>query len=285
MKHFMQLSSIQKSVLVASIIADGEITKIYKNSRRKNHSYREHYGSQQEEYRVWKSSFFNGLLYLTRKSNTLRSKSSPLFTELYPYFYSVNGTKKIPFELIDQCTHFYFLAILYLDDGSLCITKRINHNTKKIYLSPTIAFYLQCYTKVELILLKQFLSEHHDLDLYLNKRKDGNGYILKLSKEIEVTNFLSQVHSHTVDCKSMQYKTNWEHRVKLESIKLKNEYPGYETLSSNSKRHRNYSDIEISAIIEMKRNQFTDKDIAAALNRTYWSIVYKLQELRKNGVL
>ncbi len=45
------LTSIQQNILIASIMGDGEITKIYKNSRRKNHSYREHYGEFQEEYR------------------------------------------------------------------------------------------------------------------------------------------------------------------------------------------------------------------------------------------
>lgn len=52
------LTEIQRNILIASIIADGEITKIYKNSRRKNHSYREHYGRDQEDYRKWKISFF-----------------------------------------------------------------------------------------------------------------------------------------------------------------------------------------------------------------------------------
>jgi hypothetical protein len=55
MEHFLRLNEIQRNLLVGSIIGDGEITKIYPNSRRKNHSYREHYGVQQEAYRIWKS--------------------------------------------------------------------------------------------------------------------------------------------------------------------------------------------------------------------------------------
>jgi hypothetical protein len=29
----------------------------------------------------------------------------------------------------------------------------------------------------------------------------------------------------------------------------------------------------------------TDKEIATYLNRTYWSVVYKVKDLRKNGLL
>lgn len=64
MHDFLQLTPVQQNVLIASIIGDGEITKLYKNSRRKNHSYREHFGIDQEEYRRWKVSFFNDLLYI-----------------------------------------------------------------------------------------------------------------------------------------------------------------------------------------------------------------------------
>src|SRR5690606_1018350 len=91
-----QLSTIQQNILFASIIGDGEITKLYPNSRRINNSYREHYGIDQEKYRYWKQSFFPNLLYITPKSRTLRSKSSKLFTKLYPEFYNDPGDKIIP---------------------------------------------------------------------------------------------------------------------------------------------------------------------------------------------
>jgi hypothetical protein len=87
MKELLQLTPIQQNMLIASIIGDGEITKLYKNSRRKNHSYREHFGVEQMEYRKWKVSFFDGLLYITQKSHCVRSPSLPLFTKLYPLFY------------------------------------------------------------------------------------------------------------------------------------------------------------------------------------------------------
>lgn len=125
---FYQLSPIQQNILIASIMGDGEITKIYKNSRRKNNSYCQHYGQAQEKYREWKQVFIPDLLYFTRKSYSLRSKSLPLFSQLYPHFYNSQNQKQVPENLLSTCTLPHFLAILYMDDGTLSITKRINKN-------------------------------------------------------------------------------------------------------------------------------------------------------------
>lgn len=173
MKEFLKLSNIQKNILIASIISDGEITKLYPNSRRKNNSYREHYGKQQEEYRMWKQSFLPDLFYLTPKSQTLRSRSHPLFTELYPHFYNENGDKKIPVQLLKYCDSPYFLATLYMDDGTLSISKRINHNKKLIYLTPHIFLYLQNFPPNELKILKDYILHQFNIEFTLSKRPDG----------------------------------------------------------------------------------------------------------------
>lgn len=142
MKSFDALTDVQRNVLIASIIADGEITKCYPGTRRKNNSYREHYGKAQESYRYWKQSLLPKILYITPKSQTLRSASLPMFTKLYPHFYDETGSKKILTELLTYCTHPLFLAVLYLDDGSLSLSNRINHRKKLIYLTPHIFLYL-----------------------------------------------------------------------------------------------------------------------------------------------
>lgn len=72
------LSDAQLNILIASIIGDREITKLYPGSRWINNSYRE----QQKLYRVWKQSFLPDLLYITPKSKTLRSRSWHL--QIYP---------------------------------------------------------------------------------------------------------------------------------------------------------------------------------------------------------
>lgn len=279
------LTEIQRNILIASIIADGEITKIYKNSRRKNHSYREHYGRDQEDYRKWKVSFFNGLLYLTPKSNTVHSKSLPLFTRLYPNFYKPNGIKTLPPESIMKlCQNPYFLAILYMDDGSLCISTRINHRKKLIYLTPHIYLYLQCYQKEELIYLQNFIKNIFHLSFHLSSRKDGNGYILKTTSVRETFQFLQTINPVTLSCHSMFYKTSWNHRLKMETTEWKIKYPTYTIISTDSERYRAYTNEEIDTLIKFKKEGLTINQIAEKLNRSYWSIVYKWKEINKEGL-
>ncbi|WP_442596326.1 hypothetical protein [Neobacillus sp. D3-1R] len=109
-----EFSSVQKNILFASIIADGEITKLYPKSRRKNNSYREHFSLEQLNYRRWKAHFLKELLYFRTNHSYLVSKSSTIFTELYPYFYKQNGQKRIPVEL----------RLLYTPPISCCTLSR-----------------------------------------------------------------------------------------------------------------------------------------------------------------
>ncbi|WP_299743065.1 DNA endonuclease [uncultured Rossellomorea sp.] len=284
MEKFLNLSSIQRNLLVGSILGDGEITKIYRNSRRKNHSYREHYGLEQENYRIWKATFFPGLFYLTKKSQTMRSKSDPLFTELFPYFYS-NRSKQIPIKLLKYCTSPYFLTALYLDDGSLSISKRINHRNKKIYLTPHIYLYLQSYPKEQLEVLKQHILDTFQIEFKLNKRRDGYGYILKGTSTGLTYNFLNLLSPITLTCESMYYKSNWEWRLKREEQELLKQFPNYQIVPSSSSRFKNYTEDEVRKIILLKRSGVKDKDIAKSLCRSYWSVVYKIRELRLEGIL
>ncbi|RXZ01853.1 DNA endonuclease [Fictibacillus sp. S7] len=285
MDQFLGIDKATRSLLIGSILGDGEITIRYKNSRRKNHSYREHYGKNQKEYRLWKQQLAPQLLYMTPKSQTLRSKSSVLFTELYPHFYDKLGQKHIPFKLLEHCNMLIVSAIIYMDDGSLCISKRINHNQKKIFLSPHISLYLQCYSKDELEGLNKKLWNKLGLSLRLSKRKDGLGYIIKTTTIENSLNFLNKVEMITKTCPPMFYKTNWNYRFSIEAFKLKLQYPDYETLSSCSNRHRNYSIKEIEKLILLKQQKMSDQLIATTLGRSYWSVVYKIAELRKNGHL
>lgn len=82
----------------------------------------------------------------------------------------------------------------------------------------------------------------------------------------------------------MRYKYDWEYRLEKEKQKLSN-YEGYSVLSSDSQRWKNYSNKEIEEIIFLKNAGKTDKEISISLNRSYWSVVYKLREIRKDGRL
>jgi LAGLIDADG DNA endonuclease family len=284
MKDFLQLTPIQQNILVASIMGDGEITKIYRNSRRKNHSYREHFGIQQEEYRKWKISFFNEFLYITPKSQCVRSRSMPLFTSLYPHFYREDGAKQIPLSLLPYCTLPHFLAVLYMDDGSLCISSRVNKRKKCIYITPHIYLYLQCYSHNELQQLQRHILKHFHISFQLSQRKDGQGMILKTTCVKDTFLFLDVISSATDTCPSMHYKTNWNERLKLESMKWKHKHPNFEIVVSSSERSKPYCDEEIELIKQMKQNGMSIKEIASALQRSYWSIVYKWREIQRYNI-
>ena len=148
---------------------------------------------------------------------------------------------------------------------------------------PAISFYLQCYKKNELELLGQFISEQFNYDLKLNKRNDGNGYILKMTKAKDVYHFLNQVKSTISNCDSMRYKFDWQYRFNVEKEKLHLYYPDYTIIETNSSRFSNYTEQEEMDIVRLKLEGKTDRAIAEYLNRTYWSVVYKIRELRKKG--
>lgn len=285
MEEFSKLSTVQQNILIASIIADGEITKLYAHSRRKNNSYREHYGIRQEEYRKWKRAFFPNLFYITPKSHTLRSRSHLLFTQLYPHFYNEAGNKQIPAALLPYCNSPYFLAILYLDDGTLSISKRINHQKKLIYVTPHIYLYLQNFPVHDLYLLKEHIQQQFDIEFTIAKRPDGYGAILRFTSVEKTLHFLTYISPYCEDCTSMRYKLDWDWRFEQEKEKYKKEYPSYEVRTSSPERVKNYTHQEIDTLISLKKQGLSNEQIAQKTGRSYWSVVNKMAECRKNGLL
>jgi hypothetical protein len=111
-----------------------------------------------------------------------------------------------------------------MDDGSLSISTNINHNNKKIYITPHIYLYLQNYPLVELTLLKNHIINFFQINLRLARR-------------------------------------------------------------SSSDRNKNYTAEENKLLVTLKKSGHTDKEIAIILGRSYWSVVYKLSELRRINLL
>ncbi|WP_419961338.1 DNA endonuclease [Psychrobacillus sp. BM2] len=268
--------------MLASILGDGTLAKITTATRRKNSCYREHFGEGQLLYRQWKINKLEGLLYFNRKKNEVLSKSLPIFTELERLFYSDSRIKRLPIEILKDCILPSFLATLYMDDGSLSISYRINHRLKKVYLTPHIYLYLQSFTKPDLEILKEHISIYFKVNLSLSKRKDGFGYVLKTTSVNETFKFLQVIRSVILECPSMFYKTNWNYRFTKEFIKWKTKYPFYHIITSSSTRSKAYSDDEIELLIILKSLRFTDKVISDILHRSYWSVVYKWSDLQKS---
>lgn len=265
------LSKAQQAVLLASILADGELTKCYPNSRRKNNSYRGHFGQSQRFYREWKQRQLPDILYI--RQNNLVSRSLPLMTELYPYFYP-HHKKVIPFDLLSRCAHPLFLLILYLDDGSLMISKRINQNNL-LYATPSIALYLQSFSKEELVPFCSWLNQTSHLNFRLSQTSNGSEYLLKTTRVSDALAFLEQVAPYTEVLPKFAYKLSWEDRFN----QLQCDYSQYQVLTSNSSRP--YTLDECNMILKLKENGWTTQAIADELKRTCWSVTYKLGQLKK----
>lgn len=114
--------------------------------------------------------------------------------------------------------------------------------------------------------------------------KDGNNAALKFTSIKDTLEFLNLISYITVSCPCMYYKTNWDWRFQKEKGLLEKAYPDYNIIASSSERYKNYSDEEIETLLRMRKEGNTVKDIAGALGRTYWSVTYKLREMRATGL-
>lgn len=83
----------------------------------------------------------------------------------------------------------------------------------------------------------------------------------------------------------MWYKTNWEYRFQIESERWISKYPGYMVITTSSDRNKNYTPQEIEQLIFLKKCCIPNHKIAEIMGRSYWSIVYKLSELRRLNLL
>lgn len=279
--ELFQLSVLEQNVLIASVMGDGEITKLYPGSRRRNNSYREHFSLQQLDYRIWKLNLLPSNFYFNNAQSYIVSPSLPLFTEMFPYFYNPDGNKIISDKILRLCNSPIFLATLFLDDGSLSISVQRRELKKLIYLTPHIYLYLQCYSQKDLIKLQTHIYSTFAIELKVSKRPDGFGYVLKTTKVSETLKFLEVVLAASADCPSMFYKTNWNYRFEKEIQRYKESHPEYEVIASSSERSKNYSDAECDLILLMKSQGYKDREIAEKLGRSYWSVVYKWREIRE----
>ncbi|MET2869680.1 endonuclease [Exiguobacterium profundum] len=269
------LSEEQVAILVASILGDGEITKCYAYDRRINNSYREHFSLGQLSYREWKQRKLPDLLYL--RGNNLVSRSIPLMTRLFPFFYP-NNKKHIPFELLKDIYHSACILTLYLDDGSLLLSKRFNHKKKEIQFTPHIAFYLQAFSKEQLEQLAEWMKNHYNIIVRTSGTPSGTGYYLKTTKVTDTFDILNLLQPYQAELPDFIYKLSWESRLDAEAKHYKQTHPDYTIRVSTPARP--YSHVEVSSLIKWKLQGVTDKEIAQRLNRTYWSVVYKWQDMK-----
>ncbi|RKD24224.1 hypothetical protein BEP19_07410 [Ammoniphilus oxalaticus] len=84
----------------------------------------------------------------------------------------------------------------------------------------------------------------------------------------------------------MEYKTCLRKNIQLKTHDIKGKFGDNICIKlSSSGRRKVNSNTEIKTLIKLKKSGSTDKAIAQQLNQTYWSVVYKLRELRKTEFL
>lgn len=284
------LSTTQQNIILGSIIGDGNLRYVPSKSMGIRSSYYEHFSIKQHDYRAWKVMKLHPYLVFNREGIVIDSKIDNLWSDLQAEFYSKKNKdnkriKRLPANQLVNLTDLHSLATIYMDDGSLLLSTSVNHNQKKIYITPHIALYLQCFTFDELSLLKKQIKTLTAAEFVLAKLPSGNGYCLRTSKTADTLLFLQDIEPVAITCPSMSYKTNWHYRFYMEKQRWYRKYADYQLLASSSERRRPYTQNEIQTIKHMKQSGNTDQQISDALERTYWSVVYKLSELRSQNLL
>ncbi len=278
----LKFTYIQEQIILGSLFGDGYISTGAERSI--NCYYQEHFGENQRAYREWKLTQLKDL-HFSIKGNYLRSISHPYFTNLRSELYSKN-IKTATKNVLKRCTHPMFLATLYLDDGSLIISYRYNKKNNTVRCYPSIVLYTLNLTRLENSLLATHLNQTFKTNFVVSGHPDGHGSLLKLNKESEVTHFLNTINPQVKDITSMKYKTCVKENIKSKTDHIKMKYgEDVHIKISSSKRRNLYTDSDIQTIITLKKAGVTDKLIAKELDRTYWSVVYKIKELRKKKLL
>lgn len=275
-------SHFQEQIILGSLLGDAYISAGAERSI--NCYYQEHFGESQRAYRKWKLAHLKDLSF-SINGNFLRSASLPYFKELRSSLYP-NGIKTLDKEFLSKCTHPIFLTTLYLDDGSLTISYKYNRKQNTVYCHPSIILYTLNFTRSENELLANHLNNVFGTNFVVSGHPDGHQALLKVNKVEEVQHLLKVISLYTEEIPSMKYKMSLEENIKLKTESMQNQY-GHDVAIkvSSPTRNRRYSQEEIQFIIQAKNKQVSDQEIADELGRTYWSIVYKVRELRSNHQL
>lgn len=278
------MNQIERNIIVGSLLGDGSLA-LY--GRSKNAHYREHGGDSQIEYRRWKANMLANLGFKFStggKYGKLSSPSNEIFTELYIQYYQ-DRIKTITQDNIKLLDHPIGLACLYMDDGSLVINSSTSRKNG-IYIFPQVLIYSLCFSKDENIILRNHIKSAFDMEFSLKNRPDGKNFILQISKRNELMRFINLVKPYVDEIDCMKYKVDVKERLKIKKDQLEGKYPSKNiTVASFDIEDNSYSKNDELTIQKMKKEKFTDKEIAAILNRPYWGVVDKIRRMRKNGDL
>lgn len=192
------LATTQQNIVLGSILGDGMLTYYPTKQKGIRSSYYEHFSIEQQSYRAWKVMKLEPYFTFRKKRTIITSKIDSLWSMLEPLFYEPphdegSRIKHIPQSLLHRLNDLHGLMALYLDDGSLMISHRVNHRLHKVYITPHLAFYLQNFTYEELQMLANHMKQMTSITFTLTKRPDGNSHYLRTSKTSDTLQFLKQI--------------------------------------------------------------------------------------------
>ncbi|TCI80991.1 hypothetical protein EVJ20_06745 [Exiguobacterium sp. SH0S1] len=124
--------------------------------------------------------------------------------------------------------------------------------------------------------MSEFIARTFNHHFVLSRRSDGHFFTLRIQKTEEAIRFLNDFSPYAYALPSMRKKLDWDYQLKLE----RENHPEMNAISSKAKY--DYTEDEIKFIIQAKQEEMTDANIAKELNRSYWSVVYKWQDIKKN---
>ncbi len=276
----VDLNTYERNIIIGSILGDGNLTFA---QRSRNAYYREHFCAQQKEYREWKMRKITSLSFRIEKERNLKSPSHPVFTELYSLFY-INRIKTITEVNIKLLDHPVGLACLYLDDGTLMISKTTKNNN--IYITPAVGLTTLCFSKEECEILKEHLNKQFNTKFKIACHPDGKGNTLRINKVMDVYEFYELISPYCDEITCLNYK--WDIHMRLESIRKellrKNEGNIRVRIASTKDIPARYCVEQEKLIVKMIKQGKKYGEIAAALNRTYDGIVNKVRVMREKGI-
>lgn len=156
-----------------------------------------------------------------------------------------------------------------------------------VYITPSIGLATMCFSGDECEILKQHILDKFSIEFKVKKYPSTKGYNLVCQKIDDVYKFYETIHPFCCSIKSMRYKWDIEYRLAQEYFKQKQKY-GCEyniRISHTDDISPNYSPNEEAKMIQMKKDGFSDREIAQSIGRTYWGVVDKLRRIRQAGKL
>lgn len=194
------LSQEQKQIIFGGLLGDS-----YFNYKRK--IIRFSHSIKQEEYLMWKSSFFeekeiNGIYTRYYKEGyankyfELTNKNKKidfLFNYLKKYLYSNDGRKKISLKYL-QNIDALGLAVWWMDDGCLSIHKGNRYGK----------LCTECFNYEEHILLKKYFKDNFDIDVDICLEKNKH-YFLRFNVTA-LKKLISIIYIYVCKIPSMIYK-------------------------------------------------------------------------------